>query len=806
MAEESRTAPRRRQSDGNAAFMAEASRILASSLDYETTLRNVAALCVPDVADWCAIDLLENGVIQRVAVEHPDPERVALVRALEERYPSDPSATIGTPQVIRTGRMEVVREIPDGLLETAAHDAEHLRILRELGLRSYVIAPLIARDEVLGTIAFVYAESGRTYTDDDLLLIEDLARRAGTAIDNARLVREISLQRNRSEQQAEELQAQALEMEEQAAELESANEELTAAEARLRGIVDSALDAVVTTGPDSVITGWSRHAETMFGWSAAEAIGKTLSQTIIPERHREAHKRGVARYMATGEERIMNRRIELTALRRGGEEFPVELTIAVSRTATSTLFSAFIRDLTDQRKAAEIISAEHAVTRILAESHTLDAAAPRILRAIGERLNWRVGVFWIVDPGSDVLRLVGRWSAADAAVQAFLESTILMKFSRDVGLPGRVWESGQAIWVEDVVDDPGFLRSDAAAAAGLHGALAFPICAGPDILGVIEFLHGEALEPDEGLLTAVEVIGGDIGQSVRRVRAEEERDRALAAMERINMQLTERTIEAEAANRAKSEFLANMSHEFRTPMNAIIGYSGLLDAEITGPLTEEQRKQLDRIRASSKHLLGLVEDVLDLAKIEAGRVSVDKQSALATESIEAALQLIDPQAKQKSLHVESRCDRSAALCFVGDVDRVRQILANVLSNAVKFTDDGGRISVNCEIADDPPEGALLDGPGPWLCVSVEDTGIGMSAAQIESVFEPFVQAETGRTRTRGGTGLGLTISRHLARLMNGDLTVVSTPGEGSRFSLWLPAAPADDACDDVSGQGTSVKS
>ncbi|MGH7466203.1 MAG: histidine kinase dimerization/phospho-acceptor domain-containing protein, partial [Longimicrobiales bacterium] len=363
-----------------------------------------------------------------------------------------------------------------------------------------------------------------------------------------------------------------------------------------------------------------------------------------------------------------------------------------SRDANSTFFSAFVRDLTEQKQAENRIAAVYAVTRVLAESHTLDEAAPGILEAIGERLGWMAGVFWVADPRTDRLRIAGLWHAPGDELAAFLDATQQTDITRTTGLPGRVWSSGAAAWIEDVVNDSAFPRARAAAAASLHGAFAFPVRAGDDLVGVIEFFHRDTLPPDEGLLTAAEVFGTDIGQAVQRVRAEEERDRALETMERLNTQLTERTAEAESANRAKSEFLANMSHEFRTPMNAIVGYAGLLEAETMGPLTEGQRKQLARIRASSDHMIGLVEDVLDLAKIEAGRISVDQECAEARVPIDAALELIEPQAQQRQLHVESRCEMNPSMCFVGDVDRVRQVLVNLLSNAVKFTVPGGRVT------------------------------------------------------------------------------------------------------------------
>jgi PAS domain S-box-containing protein len=774
-----------RDSERRASLLAEASRILASSLDYEATLRNVAELAVPELADWCAVDLLENGALRRVAVQHPDPAKVALVERLQERYPTDPDAAMGAPHVVRTGRAELVADIPDSLLEQAAVNEEHLRLLRALGLKSYVVAPLLSHGGVRGAITFVYAESGRRYADRDLVLLEDLGRRAAIAIEHAQLVRRLTEAQQELQQQAAELEAQTVELEEQASELESSNAHSIAAEARLRGIIDSALDAIVTTDGASVITSWNHEAERIFGWSELDAVGRTLSETIIPPQHRDAHDRGVARYLATGETRILGQRIPITALRRDGTEFPVELTVSSVRFSREIIFTAFIRDMTAQRQAERRLAAEHAVTRVLAESHSLEEAAPRLLAAIGTGLGWSAGTFWITDPGSDLLRTVGTWCASDCFT-GFADATQQMRFSRGSGLPGRVLAAGRAQWISDVTVAPDFPRAAAAAAAGLHGAFAFPVIAGAHAIGVLEFFHEQALDPDDALLAAVEVMGRDIGQSVRRVRAEEERDRALSAMEHLNSQLAQRTAEAESASQAKSHFLANMSHEFRTPMNAIIGYSDLLDSGISGELNDTQHDQIRRIRASSAHLLGLVEDVLDLAKIEAGRITVVHEPVQAGPVLRAALELIEPDATKRSLTLNNSCDDDE-LRFTGDVDRVRQILANLLSNAVKFTAAGGSITASCTLQERAVAVSTLEGRGPWVCFVIEDTGIGMSSEVLDSIFKPFVQAETSNTRTTGGTGLGLTISRRLARLMDGDLTVASTPGEGSRFTLWLPA-------------------
>jgi PAS domain S-box-containing protein len=615
-----------------------------------------------------------------------------------------------------------------------------------------------------------------------------LVQRGRAGAEQARLYEQAESARRDLEQLAEQLQDQASHLQEQTAELEALNEEMATSEARLRSTIDSSLDAIVMTDDASVIMEWNHHAERLFGWSADEAIGQTLAQTIIPPRFREGHQRGIDHYLATGEGPILNRRIEISAIRRDGTEFPVELTVAPARSGTRVLFNAFIRDLTEQKAAERRLTAEHAVTRVVAESHTLHEAAPRLLQVIGESLHWPVGVFWVMDTDGEQLCFAGRWTAPDAADPGQGVADPALTFGRGRGLPGRVWERGEPTWVSDVTRDANFPRAARAAEAGLHGAFAFPIRAADELMGVIEFFHESVLAPDPALLEAVDAIGRDIGQSIKRVRAEEARDQALHELAEANQRLASRTTEAESANRAKTEFLANMSHELRTPINAIIGYSELLEMGITGPITPAQRAQLGRVRASSQHLLGLIEEILDLSKIEAGRFRVERVAAPVVETVDAALALVTPQAAEKGLHLALDCDPGADTWFMGDPDRVRQILVNLLSNAVKFTAGGGRASIHCNVSHAPADDAQLAGAGPWVRLQVEDTGMGIAPDQVEAIFQPFVQADMGRTRAHGGTGLGLTISRQLARLMEGDLTVRTAPGEGSCFTLWLPAA------------------
>jgi PAS domain S-box-containing protein len=263
---------------------------------------------------------------------------------------------------------------------------------------------------------------------------------------------------------------------------------------------------------------------------------------------------------------------------------------------------------------------------------------------------------------------------------------------------------------------------------------------------------------------------------------------------------------AEEASRAKSLFLATISHEIRTPLNAIMAYTDIMGMELGGPLTETQHAQLGRIRTSSQHLLGIVEDVLDLSRVEAGRMVVDRRTSPIGPVISEAVTLVQPQASARSIEISNAVSGLAAdVPFSGDAERARQILLNLLANAVKFTDPGGRITVSAGTALTPSPEAQVEEPGPWVYVRVEDTGRGIPPERLEAVFEPFVQADMNLTRQHGGTGLGLAISRRFARLMGGDLTVRSEVGAGSTFFLWLPAAPADGVGGPM-GSGAAVES
>ena len=261
-----------------------------------------------------------------------------------------------------------------------------------------------------------------------------------------------------------------------------------------------------------------------------------------------------------------------------------------------------------------------------------------------------------------------------------------------------------------------------------------------------------------------------------RRRAAADRERLFDAERAARAAAEEARRAAEGANKAKGDFLAVMSHELRTPLNAIGGYAELMELGIHGPVTPEQTEALARIQRSQQHLLGLINDVLNFVKLETGHVRYDLATVPLRPALERVEEFVGPQLRAKGLCYELRATPDADLGVRADAEKLRQILLNLLSNAIKFTDAGGTIRVACER------------DGGMARVRVSDTGVGIPADRLEHVFEPFVQVGRHLNRPSEGVGLGLAISRDLARGMGGDLVAESRIGVGSVFTLTLPVA------------------
>lgn len=308
---------------------------------------------------------------------------------------------------------------------------------------------------------------------------------------------------------------------------------LAESEARTRTILDNAMDAVIVMNAQGLIAGWNKQAERIFGWPAQEVLGHHLATRMVPSQHRDAHNRGLAQYLTTGEGPVFNKRIEITALRKGGAEFPIELAVIPVQTEQGVLFSAFVRDITEAQLRERQNQMEHAFSKALAGTAVIGDLMPMLLETIGTGLGWAAGVWWGPDAAASRLCCRAAWASDSSRSAEFLKSTGRIDFEPGIGLPGRVWQSRQPAWIPDVQADANFPRVSAAQAAGLHGALAIPIVAGGEIAGVLEFFSTAVQSADQGLLDVLAWIGTRVGSVVERRQAEQARRDSDAQMRAV---------------------------------------------------------------------------------------------------------------------------------------------------------------------------------------------------------------------------------------------------------------------------------
>lgn len=425
----------------------------------------------------------------------------------------------------------------------------------------------------------------------------------------------------------------------------------------------------------------------------------------------------------------------------------------------------FTRDITDRKRTETRLALQYAVTQILSESHDFIESAGRILHAACEGLDWEVGELWRVDRDANVLRFVEICHASELKTPEFDKLTRTSTFTKGVGLPGRIWASGEPVWIDNVVADKNFPRAPVAVREGLRGAFGFPIKLGEEVLGVVDFFSPEIRKPDDELLKLVAGIGGQIGQFTERKRAEER------LAELLDSERAARS-EAEKANRLKDEFLATLSHELRTPLNAVIGWARMLQS---GRLDQDSAiHALEVIERNAWAQRQIIEDILDVSRVITGKLQLNLSPVDLVAIVDAALDAVRPAMEAKEIKIETLIDSSLRLVS-GDPDRLQQVIWNVLSNAAKFTPTGGKVQI------------AVGQNNAHVEIKVKDTGPGIDPTFLPHVFERFRQADGSTTRTHGGLGLGLAIVRHLVELHGGTIGVDNrNDGPGAIFTVRLP--------------------
>lgn len=493
---------------------------------------------------------------------------------------------------------------------------------------------------------------------------------------------------------------------------------LEQSEKRSRLIMNSSLNAIITIDTKGYITFWNTQAENIFGWKQKEVIGKTLTETIIPNQHKKGHREGMRHYMATGEGPVLNKQLELSALDKNGREFPIEISIIPIKQNDEMFFCSFIQDISERKKAENSL-------RIQEEKFRNIIA------------NMNIG---IIEVDNDEKILFANQSFG--TISGYEVSELIGKNPSEIFVFGDNFE---------IIQTKKGLRKQ-----GISDIYQIPV---KNKRGELRWwaISGAPNYDDKGNLI------GSIGIHLD-----------ITDQKLLEIELENEKIKAQEASKAKEAFLSTMSHEIRTPLNAIIGFLRELEKQ---ELTDLQKKYIENSSIASKHLLAIINNVLDISKIEAGEMSLEEEDFVFENSINNVLVVLSPKAESKGVPIKYSIENSISKVLKGDYLRIEQILFNLIGNSIKFTHTG-KITVDCSLINDSET-------SQDICISISDTGIGMEKSFIDTIFKKFSQEDKEITRKYGGSGLGMAITKELVNLMKGNIEIESEKGKGTQIKIYI---------------------
>jgi PAS domain S-box-containing protein len=692
----------RKAAEDGVAFLAEASKVLASSLEYSDTLRSVARLAVPRLADWCVVFLVgEDGLPERLETAHADPAKEKLVAELSQAFPVvRPHPVL---DVMESGASQLVPEISAEMLEGAAQSPEHLQAIRDLGFTSSMIVPFRGTTRPLGAMVFVMAESGRRYRSADLALAEEVARRAALAIEQADLYdaeRRARAAAERAGRRLHELQS----VTEAALAYRSLDELLHELLDRIRALLEADTAAILVHEDDDLVARAAKGLEEEVEQGVRIPVGKGFAGRIAAQRR------------AIVIEDVDHADVLNPLLREKGVKSLLGVPLVVE---------------------GEVLGVLHVGTlakRLFTEddARLLQLAADRVALALEN-----AALYQETEQRADAARVLAH--VADGVLLLDADGIVRLwnpAAERITGLPA-----------DRVLDRP--------------AAEAIP---GWETIGrLVRVAPSPAPASARAESVPIEIDGQEVWLSISGVGFAEGTVYAFRDLS-----------EERALDELKTDFVATVSHELRTPLAAVYGAAMTLRRRDI-QFEEEHRERLVSIIANeADRLARIVDDILWASRLESGRLHFGIEScdagAIAAEVVEAAKAHL-PERVSVELVVPPSVPEVA-----GDADKIRQVLVNLIENAVKYSPKGGTVEVHVE----PLERRLR--------VSVRDEGLGIPLTEQQRIFEKFYRLDPNLTRGVGGTGLGLYICRELVRRMNGRLWVASKEGQGSTFFFELPLA------------------